>query len=795
MSKALQLAESTAREVNGLLEAARTLLVTLARTPTIRRGERAACERLLTEVGRATDRYVGFRVTSLDGTPLCAQADPTESSLVGSAPREIGAARGSGELLVGGFHRIGGAGAGALPIALAFADESGRPAGLIGTGLDLGWLGRHLADLPMPPGTLLDIADRHNRLALRLPGPTPSGRPLSAEFPWMLTAGGAGSLEGQDTDGAQRIVAYVPPAMMLDRSLLVSVGLSPEAALAPLGTARRHGALLIGLGLLLALLAAWLARRTFILQPATALLQAAGRWRAGDYGARVGLSRRHAAFGRLGAAFDDMAASLEAHEREIGRTLQALRVSQERFRAAQEVSPDGFAILRTECGAQGGIGDFTLIYANARMAELLRLGEGELAGRSLLELRPEAGGEGTLLRRFARVVETGQPDDIEFDEPGGRWLRSLTVRLEDGVAVRVSDITRRKRIDEALRESEERFRQFAENSHDVLWIVGGPRGDPEYVSRGFNEVWGRQPDELTSGGLDFLATVHPDDRDLVALSLASALAGESRSATYRIVRPDGEVRWVRDSSFPIRDAAGAIIRAGGICRDIKALKLIEDERERALREREAMLREINHRVKNNLQVIVSLLRLQANRSTAKEVREAFDEACGRVSTITELHLALFDGAQVGSLDFGAYLHDLCARLEASTRSVHTAEIRIEVAAERGAIDLDRAIPLGLIVNELVGNAVRHGFPDGRGGTVRVGFAQLDGHYRLSVRDDGTGPSAGVHALPQGLGMQLVDGFVRRIRGRLSLKGGPGLEAVVVFPVQSERQPREGATPG
>ena len=92
-------------------------------------------------------------------------------------------------------------------------------------------------------------------------------------------------------------------------------------------------------------------------------------------------------------------------------------------------------------------------------------------------------------------------------------------------------------------------------------------------------------------------------------------------------------------------------------------KLALEERERNLQDRELLLREVNHRVKNNLQVIISLMRLQAGRSDNEEVRAAFEEACGRVSTITELHVDLFAGADIGALDFGAYLHALCRRLE------------------------------------------------------------------------------------------------------------------------------------
>ena len=208
-----------------------------------------------------------------------------------------------------------------------------------------------------------------------------------------------------------------------------------------------------------------------------------------------------------------------------------------------------------------------------------------------------------------------------------------------------------------------------------------------------------------------------------------------------------------------------------------------------------MIREINHRVKNNLQVVTSLLRLQASRGRSQDIRDAFEEACGRVSTITELHSSMFDGAQVGTLDFGTYLHELCGRLKSSLADGHPGGVHIRVEAELGPVDLDRAVPLGLIVNELVTNAIKHGFSGDQGGSVEVRFDRLDGHYRLSVRDDGPGLVAdGQIILQQGLGVQLITGLVRRIHGSLRTGDGPGFEATVEFPVEPPRPHPQPTSP-
>jgi PAS domain S-box-containing protein len=661
-AEALRLAQSAASELDGILDGAHTLLVSLAHAPAVRGRDAAACSQLMTALSRDIVKYVALGALDAAGRWFCAQGGLPAAGLdaAGRPWFETGWKREG--FAVAGYTMSQVVGRAVLPMTLPFTDRDGRAAGLVRASLDLDWLGRHFAARALPRGATITVTGHDGTLILRLPEREQVGQPMREGFRWMLTADAPGTLEGAGADGSSRVVAYVPPAATASRALLVTVALSPREALPSLAAATWRGALSILLCVALALGAARFAGQAFVLRPIEALLRAAERWRAGDLGARVGLSGGRSELTRLGAAFDDMAAVLEAHEHDSRRTLAALQ------------------------------------------------------------------------------------------------------------------------------ESEARFRQFAENSHDLLWIFNRQESRTEYVSPAFAEIWGRSGDALLKGEIAFLATVHEEDRARVAAALPDALAGKETSLTYRIIRPDGQIRFVRDSYFPIRDGSGRIVRVGGIARDVTEATTAAAERERSLRERELMLREINHRVKNNLQVITSLLRLQAGRSSSHEVQEAFDEACGRVSTITELHSALFEGAQISTLDFSSYLHELCARLEAGARSAPAGEVRIEVEAEAGAtVDLDRAVPLGLIVNELVTNAIKHGLADQHGGTVQVRFLRRDEHYRLSVRDYGPGVGMdGQAVIEEGLGMQLVRGFVKRLQGTLAIHGQGGFEAVVDFPAWPER---------
>lgn len=653
--EALRLAEFSASELNGVLAGARTLLVSLSSTAAVRNHDAAACQTLLEEIDPRLPQYAALGAADADGTWYCATG-PLPSRTIRPAADAAAPVVDDSELEVGLYTHNGGNGQALLPVTLPVLDSAGQVTGYVGVGLDLQYLQLQYLRRPMPPGASISVVDREGTLIVRVPNAEMIGKPMREGSRWTLDADRAGTLVGPGPDDVERIVGYVPPAAMVGRALGVSVGLSAQNAMRVIELAQQRGFVLIAVGLLLALAAARVAGRLFILRPIDALLRATARWRGGDLSARVHLNGQRSEFGRLGEAFDGMAASFEAHEREMRCATAALQVS------------------------------------------------------------------------------------------------------------------------------EARFRQFAENSHDVLWIFDRRAARLDYLSPAFAEVWGRPAEQVLSGEMDFLATLHPNDRERAAAARPAVLAGEQVVVTYRVLRPDDTVRWVRDSGFPIRDDSGAIIRAGGICRDITAWKAIEQERERGLAERELMLREINHRVKNNLQVVTSLLRLQASRGASQEIRDAFEEACGRVSTITELHVSMFHGAQVGTLDFGTYLHELCRRLEATLPDVQSGAVRIHVEAEVGPVDLDRAVPLGLIVNELVSNATKHGFADTGRGSVEVRFHRIDGVYRLRVWDEGPNSSIGGTAiLQQGLGMQLIEGLVRRIKGCLEIGDGPSFEATVEFP--------------
>ena len=201
----------------------------------------------------------------------------------------------------------------------------------------------------------------------------------------------------------------------------------------------------------------------------------------------------------------------------------------------------------------------------------------------------------------------------------------------------------------------------------------------------------------------------------------------------------------------------------GLARQVMALL----ELRRSIHQKDLMLREVNHRVKNSLQLVSSLLRLESRQIADPVTRRHFDEACARVATIARVHERLYKTDKVGVVEFGQFLRDLCADLS------HSAMIEqghhIEVQADTRELPTDKVIPLALIVNELVTNAVKYAYPAGTHGVIRVQFRSApDGGFEVRVADEGVGLPPGFDpAATKSLGMRMVHALLGQVGAELS----------------------------
>ena len=252
----------------------------------------------------------------------------------------------------------------------------------------------------------------------------------------------------------------------------------------------------------------------------------------------------------------------------------------------------------------------------------------------------------------------------------------------------------------------------------------------------------------------------------------------------RVLRcPDGSTLPVLFSRARVHGSTSGAPDLVCVVQDITDRKHAEDQIKAQLQEKEVLLREIHHRVKNNLQIISSLLHLQSKKVNQDEARDLFTESQARIRSMALIHERLYQSDDLAQVDFAAYLDGLTEHLFRSY-ATRSDVVSREIDAQGGSLSVDRAIPCGLIVNELVTNALQHAFPDGQAGTIQVGYKESDGHGELTVADDGVGADADLDADTGSLGLQLVRGLVQQLGGELTIDRTAGLRFTITVPLSS-----------
>jgi len=214
--------------------------------------------------------------------------------------------------------------------------------------------------------------------------------------------------------------------------------------------------------------------------------------------------------------------------------------------------------------------------------------------------------------------------------------------------------------------------------------------------------------------------------------------------------------------------------------DITEQKRVEDEIKASLREKEAMMREIHHRVKNNLQIVSSLLRLQSRSIRSKTLKDTFEIAQNRIKSMALIHEVLYLSENLDKINFSDYIKRITNHLF-SMFSRKAKEIQLELDVGEYYLDIDKAIPCGLIINELVSNAFKHAFPNGESGKIQVQLNNNLDRYTMVVRDTGVGfPDDVDTGNTETLGLQLVNDLVKQIDGSYEMQIDGGTTFKIIF---------------
>ena len=350
---------------------------------------------------------------------------------------------------------------------------------------------------------------------------------------------------------------------------------------------------------------------------------------------------------------------------------------------------------------------------------------------------------------------------------------------------------------EELRLTEEhklRLASIVENSRDAIMSVG-TTGYILSWNKGAEHMFGYNEDEIVGRHVSILI---PQDRigefeDHYARVKKKQIV---RNIETERMHKDGEILDVSLTFSPFKNEKDKIVGVSAIVRNISIRKQSERKLFESLKEKELLLKEIHHRVKNNMQIISSLLRLQRYHFQDERVQQIFKETEQRVFSMGLVHERLYKSEDLAGIDFKSYLESLAREL-LSTYSLDNQNIKLELAVEKIDLGIDRAVPCGLLVNELISNALKHAFIDRTDGLLRIEASLRGEIVNLIISDDGPGlPKDFDFNNPSTLGLELIQTLSDQLDGTLTINSSNGTEIRFTFPIhdwQNQRREENGTS--
>ena len=572
-SNALGVAKSLAYEHERVMESTRQLLMTLAKIPDIRNLNGTASDQLLEGLLKQNPLYGGIFVLNAQGIVCSAVPSLDQASL--ESTKFFQDAVKTRNFSVGEYSICRSLNRPVLHLAYPIVDAKGRFKGIVGVSLDIARYAQMFSMEKLPEGSTLSLTDLKGVILYHYPGKGDNipRTDLPDTIGYMSDQREEGVFTYAGVDDVRRLNAYKRLHLRANEApyLFIRVGIPEGKAFLHAKRALSMNVVLLSVAFLIAVLSAWFLGNAIIVKRLNRLVEASRRIGRGDLKTRTGLDHNPDELGEVGKVFDEMADALEIKNAEHELAEEKLKKIADQWQTTFDSITDLVMILDHHC---------RIVRVNEAAASFFNLPMDKIIGKQCftLMLGTEKPPEKC---PYERMMEMRQHEEAEvYLARKGIWLYVSVDPILDGnrnvmnVVYIAKDITDRKRAEGRLRESEERFRQLAENIREVFYIY--EEGIPLYISPAYAEIWGRPPQSLYEDPNSFLETVHPEDRSHVKRSLEKR-SQEEVEAVYRIVRPDASIRWIRDRSFPIGDDSGRTHRVVGIAADITDLKLGEEK--------------------------------------------------------------------------------------------------------------------------------------------------------------------------------------------------------------------------
>lgn len=514
----------------------------------------------------------------------------------------------------------------------------------------------------------------------------------------------------------------------------------------------------------------------------------------------------------------EMAYELFEANRNIEESMDALRESEEKYRAAFMTSPDAVNINAM---------DGTYVDINDGFTKLTGFTREDVIGVLSSEIKiwhiPD-----DRVRLVKGLTETGYVENLEsvFRRKDGTLTtalmsaRIIKIKNEPHILSITRDISERKRYEEEiksrneelgslneelnaaieeleatneefetingelqkrnyeLRKSEDKYRLLIENSHDIIYTLSA-EGIFTFVSPAWTTLVGNPVDEVT--GQSFKPFVHPDDVQSCMTWLREVIESGKRleGIEYRVKNIDGKWYWHTSSAVPVRDDSGAVTGFVGIARDITERKLTDEKIKSLLAEKELLLREVHHRIKNNMNTIIGLLTLQALSVEEPSAAAALDDAQNRIHSMMVLYDKLYRSDDFGALSLKEYLPALIDEI-AGNFEIH-GTVKFDNNIEDFDVDTKILFPLGIIVNEIITNAMKYAFSGMDNGLLTISASRTENRALIEIGDNGAGiPDSVDFENSSGFGLSLLTLLTEQIGGTIRLERENGTKFILEF---------------
>ncbi|MDK2939419.1 MAG: hypothetical protein PWQ51_1583 [Methanolobus sp.] len=490
-------------------------------------------------------------------------------------------------------------------------------------------------------------------------------------------------------------------------------------------------------------------------------------------------------FNILTEGIEETRNSLDLAIHEQKKAEKALRDSERKFRTLFESLND--AIYLTDL--QGNILEINEISCK-------RMGYSHDEFLSLTYMDIDASNRGkdflTVLKELCKM-KSNLLETIHMRKDGTVFpveLSSRMIRFDGHKAIITiaRDISKRKQSEKELKKYAEELEHSNELKEEMESIINNSPviafkwktetdWPVEFVSRNITKL-GYTVEDFTSNRLKYADIIHPDDSERTHLHISNYYMKKEAELNYeyRIYTKSGDIKWVDERTFTRRDNYGRI-SLQGIILDITERKKVE---EALIQAENIRKKEIHHRVKNNLQVISSLLYLASDNFEQQDVIEAFLDSRNRVRSMALIHEELYQSKDMTSVDFSDYTKKLMNYLSRSCEDGKK-DIKLVSKIEGVYLNVDTAVPLGMIINELVSNSLKHAFSEMKEGEISVELNVIKNDFLLKIKDNGIGISPDIDFRnTESLGLQLVTTLVDQIDGTIELNSIHGTEFIINF---------------